>query len=85
MPLLLSFTYECDDEEDAQLLVKDMLLELMAEWEGTEMEYGSMIASLNSLDWLRGSYMDQVQEVQVDRKDDEETVEGSSGERGGEV
>jgi len=66
VPVLLSFNYEADAEEDAQILMKELLLELFAEWEGTEMEYGSMIAAFGSLDWLRGSYLDQVQEVAID-------------------
>jgi hypothetical protein len=86
VPVLLSFKYQIDTEDDAQVTIKEIVYRLIEEWEGNEFEYESMVAELNSLDWLRGSYMDQVQEVEEDDIDGyEEDAEGSGGSGGGEV
>lgn len=86
VPVLLSFRYETDSDDDAQVTIKELLYSLIEEWDGNEYQFEPMVAELNSLDWLRGSYMDQVQELDVDDIDSEsEVIEDSGSSGGGEV
>jgi hypothetical protein len=82
VPVLLSFTYKSEVEVDAQVAAKELIIELMSEWEGTTFGMDTIEFDFNSLDWLRGNYLDQVQEVEVEEDDgeqpEEETKESSS-------
>jgi hypothetical protein len=80
VPVLLSFLYESDMETDAQMAAKDVVIALMEDWqdesfivEGAEFEF-------YSLDWLRGSYLDQVQEVEVEDDEPTQVAEGEGSE-----
>lgn len=75
VPVLLSFTYKCDPEMDAGVAAKELLIELLQEWEGTTFGMEGIEFDFNSLDWLRGNYLDQVQEVEVEDDDGEQFEE----------
>lgn len=75
VPVLLSFTYKSDTATDASIAAKELLIELMSEWEGTTFGLDDIEFDFNSLDWLRGNYLDQVQEVEVEDDDGEQLTE----------
>lgn len=80
IPVLLSFTYKCESEDDAGVLSKELLISLLEEWEGITYGIEGADFEFNSLDWLRGSYMDQVQEIEVEDDEPTEDTEESSSE-----
>ncbi len=86
VPVLLSFTYKSDTTVDAQIAVKELLIELLTEWEGVTFGLEGIDFDFNSLDWLRGNYLDQVNEVEVEDEDGyqfEEAPEVTSSTDGG--
>lgn len=80
IPVLLSFTYKCDPESDAGVLSKELIISLLEEWEGISYGIEGADFEFNSLDWLRGSYMDQVQEIEVEDDEPSEDTEESGSE-----
>lgn len=82
IPVLLSFTYKCEPEADAGVLGKELVVSLLEEWEGITYGIEGADFDFNSLDWLRGSYMDQVQEIEVEDDEPSEDTEASSSENG---
>jgi hypothetical protein len=80
IPVLLSFTYQCEPEADAGVLSKELVISLLEEWEGITYGIEGADFEFNSLDWLRGSYMDQVQEIEVEDDEPSEDTEESSSE-----
>jgi hypothetical protein len=80
IPVLLSFTYKCEPEDDAGVLSKELLISLLEEWEGITYGIEGADFEFNSLDWLRGSYMDQVQEIEVEDDEPTEDTEESGSE-----
>jgi hypothetical protein len=80
VPVLLSFTYKCEPEDDAAVLTKELVISLLSEWEGITYGIEGADFDFNSLDWLRGSYMDQVQEIEVEDDEPSEDTEESGSE-----
>lgn len=80
VPVLLSFTFKSSTEVDASVLSKELLVSLLEEWEGITYGIDGADFEFNSLDWLRGSYMDQVQEIEVEDDEPTEDTEESGSE-----
>jgi hypothetical protein len=80
VPVLLSFTYKCEPQDDAAVLSKELVISLLEEWEGITYGIEGADFEFNSLDWLRGSYMDQVQEIEVEDDEPSEDTEESGSE-----
>jgi hypothetical protein len=62
------------------VLAKELIISLFEEWEGITYGIEGADFEFNSLDWLRGSYMDQVQEIEVEDDEPSEDTEASSSE-----
>lgn len=82
VPVLLSFTYKCEPTLDASVHAKELVVNLLEEWEGITFGMEGADFDFNSLDWLRGSYLDQVQEIEVEDDELTEDTEESSSENG---
>jgi hypothetical protein len=82
IPVLLSFTYKCDPEVDAGVVAKELVVSLLEDWEGITYGVDNADFDFNSLDWLRGSYMDQVQEIEVEDDEPTEDTQEPSSENG---
>ena len=80
VPVLLSFTYKCEPQDDAAVLSKELVISLLEEWEGITYGIEGADFEFNSLDWLRGSYMDHVQEIEVEDDEPSEDTEESGSE-----
>lgn len=81
VPVLLSLTFECDAHEDAQMQAKEVMLSVFEELQQAEYGVGNATFEFYTLDWLAGSYMDQVREIEV-ADDSEEDPQESSSENG---
>lgn len=76
LPVLLSLTFEGDPEDDSKILAKEIMLSVFEELQDVEYAVGNAKFEFYTLDWLPGSYMDQVQEFEVEEDDVEyETTE----------
>ena len=80
VPVLLGFSYESELSVDAQMAAKDVLIALIEDWQDEIFAVEGAEFELHSLDWLRGSYLDQVQEIQVEADKSTEIAEGEGSE-----
>lgn len=75
LPVLLSLTFEGDPLDDTKMAAKEIMLSVFEELQGMQYEVGNATFEFYTLDWLPGSYMDQVQEFEVEDDVDDETSE----------
>jgi hypothetical protein len=63
-------------------VAKELVVSLLEDWEGITYGVDNADFDFNSLDWLRGSYMDQVQEIEVEDDEPTEDTQEPSSENG---
>ncbi len=64
------------------VVAKELVVSLLEDWEGITYGVDNADFDFNSLDWLRGSYMDQVQEIEVEDDEPTEDTQEPSSENG---